>query len=199
MADEPMSGARERLWLSRLMLLAGATMVSGHIACAQPANSRPEDTTLPVSAPAGQGMLPALVSADWSRAQPSVVRTVVIVHDVLRDAEQALRMVQQAGARAEVAPDTMLVVAPRFGDEADVVAHRTTRRNSAMGNGQVAKRQFGARAGTDIIIQRHGCNSEPARGCNAVSRIATGRGGGTRRWCPVRFSAMPRSGRTRQH
>src|SRR4051812_26034847 len=109
-----MSGARERFWLLTLMLLAGATMVSGHIACAQPADSRPEDTTLPVSAPAGQGMLPALVSADWSRALPSVVRTVIIVHDVLRDAEQALRMVQQVGARAEVAPDTMLVVAPRF-------------------------------------------------------------------------------------
>jgi hypothetical protein len=118
-----MSGASQRLRSLTLALMAGALMVSGQIARAQPADSRPEETTLSVSAPEGQGILPALVSADWSRTLPSVVRAVVVVHDVLRDAEQAMRIMQQVGAKAEVAADTMLVVAPRFGDEADAVAH----------------------------------------------------------------------------
>ena len=109
-----------------LVLLASGLIGIG-TGRAQPADQQPvravAEGRLVVSTAAGRGTLPVALSADWSRALPSVTRVVIMVHGTLRNADAYLRLAEQARAAAQAPVETTLLVAPQFLADQDAEAH----------------------------------------------------------------------------
>lgn len=98
-----------------------ASLAVSAVAYAQQAGTKPDEAPLEMPFPVARGILPILVSSDWSKPLPTITRAVIVVHDVLRDAQQALRIVQQAEEVAGISATATLLIAPKFVDDADVV------------------------------------------------------------------------------
>ena len=76
------------------------------------------DGRFPVAGAAGEGLLPIVLSREWSRPLSGTSRAVVIVHGYSRNADDYFKSV------AALAPDEhTLVVAPQFLASEDAVAH----------------------------------------------------------------------------
>jgi pimeloyl-ACP methyl ester carboxylesterase len=82
------------------------------------------DTRLPVATPGGHGELPVFVSADWSRPQRSIIRAVIAVHGILRNADVYFHAAEQARDAAGASTETTLLIAPQFLNEVDARDHR---------------------------------------------------------------------------
>src|SRR4051794_13674418 len=119
-----------RLRRGRLMGRAGTLVLALWLGAAgiEPDASRPlpaiADGRLTGTRVAGQGALPILLSADWSRRQADVRRVLIFIPDASRDADLSLRLARAARyAGGEAAPGTMLVV-PQFLADRDLARHR---------------------------------------------------------------------------
>jgi pimeloyl-ACP methyl ester carboxylesterase len=66
------------------------------------------------------GMLPLYVSDDWSKAQPSITRAVLVLHGRLRNAGVYYRSAQAAQAAAGKAGKATIIIVPQFLAEVDV-------------------------------------------------------------------------------
>jgi hypothetical protein len=75
-----------------------------------------------VTTPAGSGVVPVYVSADWSHPLPGIRRVVIMVHGVGRNADSYFRSVLAASDAAGADPQTTLLIAPQFLADVDVAA-----------------------------------------------------------------------------
>jgi hypothetical protein len=75
-----------------------------------------------VTTPAGSGVVPVYVSADWSHPLPGIRRVVIMVHGVGRNADSYFRSVLAARDAAGADPQTTLLIAPQFLADVDVAA-----------------------------------------------------------------------------
>jgi pimeloyl-ACP methyl ester carboxylesterase len=66
------------------------------------------------------GMLPLYVTNDWSKAQPSITRAVVVLHGRLRNADVYYRSALAAQAAAGDAGKTTIMIVPQFLAEVDI-------------------------------------------------------------------------------
>jgi len=83
---------------------------------------RVADQSMTVRGPAGEGMLRLYLSRDWSRPLPEILRAVIVIHGVQRDAEGYYRSAQAALAASGQEAGTMLIV-PQFLIGRDIEAH----------------------------------------------------------------------------
>ena len=81
------------------------------------------DQRMEVRTPTGNGVLPLYVSRDWTKPQPDVTRVLIIIHGVLRNAEEYLRSAQRALAAADAARASLLI-APQFMSDRDVATQK---------------------------------------------------------------------------
>jgi pimeloyl-ACP methyl ester carboxylesterase len=70
-----------------------------------------------------QSALPLYVSADWSNPLPDIIRAVVVVHGVRRNADVYFRSAKKAQAAAGEAGKAAIMIAPQFLAEVDVDTH----------------------------------------------------------------------------
>lgn len=84
--------------------------------------TRVADQSMTVRGPAGEGVLRLYLSRDWSLPLPDVVRAVIVIHGVQRDAEGYYRSAQAALAGSGQAAGTMLIV-PHFLIRPDIETH----------------------------------------------------------------------------
>ena len=83
---------------------------------------------IPVVTANGKGILPVYLTldgqfADWSVAQPSVTRALILVHGLERNAEQNHRVGERAVRNAGSAGQGTLLIGPQFLSEVDAQAH----------------------------------------------------------------------------
>jgi pimeloyl-ACP methyl ester carboxylesterase len=72
----------------------------------------------------GAGVVPYLISLDWSKPQPQIARAVIIFHGKGRDVEGYYRTARAAADLAGAAARDTVFIAPQFLDEQDVGAHQ---------------------------------------------------------------------------
>ncbi len=78
---------------------------------------------LTIDAAEGSGVLPLYLSKSWSEALPSIVRAVVVVHGLARDADNYLASTVRAMEAAGMAGQGSLIVVPQFLADEDIAAH----------------------------------------------------------------------------
>lgn len=69
------------------------------------------------------GEVPLYLSADWSRPLPDIVRAVIVLHGLLRDADSYWKTAGQARAAAGAAGAGTLLIVPQFLAAPDIAAH----------------------------------------------------------------------------
>ncbi len=72
----------------------------------------------------GAAIFPIYVSADWANPRPEITRAIVVLHGVLRDADNYYRSALSAQAAAGEAGKSALMIAPQFLIESDVDAFK---------------------------------------------------------------------------
>lgn len=77
-------------------------------------------------------MLPLHVSSDWSKAQPSITRAVVVLHGRLRNADVYYRSALTAQAAAGDAGKATIMIVPQFLAEVDIEHWQWRSWSSAM-------------------------------------------------------------------
>jgi hypothetical protein len=79
------------------------------------------DQRLDLRSPEGRhATLPLYLSADWSRPRPDIVRAVISIHGLFRDADVTDRAARHALALAGTAGQGTLLVTPQFLDDVDL-------------------------------------------------------------------------------
>lgn len=81
-------------------------------------------TLLPVAYQGGTAVLPVFVSADWSKPQPDITRAVLILHGMLRNADDYFAAGMKARDAAGEAGHGALVVAPQFLANFDIAPNK---------------------------------------------------------------------------
>jgi len=76
-----------------------------------------------ISTAQGSGVVPFLISLDWSKPQPKISRAVIIFHGKGRDVEGYYRTLMEAADDAGSAGRETAFIAPQFLDEEDISAH----------------------------------------------------------------------------
>jgi hypothetical protein len=76
-----------------------------------------------ITTAAGTAVDPFMISLDWSRPHPQIIRAVVIFHGKGRDVKSDYRNAVDAAAGAGAAARETVIVAPQFLDEEDADAH----------------------------------------------------------------------------
>lgn len=116
-----------RPWLAALALLA---MTVGHatVASATPAQTERDQKPVKEIASAriavGSATFPLYLSADWSNPLPDITRAVLVLHGVLRNADDYFRAALSAQAAAGDVGKRTLMIAPQFLIEPDVEAFK---------------------------------------------------------------------------
>ncbi|VIO81529.1 alpha/beta hydrolase [Bradyrhizobium ivorense] len=115
-----------RTMLAALMLVA----IAAHAPVASAPDAQAERNRKPVKeiAPAriavGAAAFPVYLSTDWSNPLPDIARAVLVLHGVLRNADDYFRAALSAQAAAGEAGKTTLMIAPQFLIEPDVDAFK---------------------------------------------------------------------------
>ena len=116
-----------RAWLAALALLV---MTAAHAPIASATQAQTERDQKPVKEIAsgrvavGSATFPLYLSADWSNPLPEVTRAVLVLHGVLRNADDYFRAALSAQAAAGDAGEHALMIAPQFLIESDVEAFK---------------------------------------------------------------------------
>ncbi|UGX99744.1 alpha/beta hydrolase [Bradyrhizobium quebecense] len=114
-------------WLAALALLA---MTAAHAPIASATQTRIARDRKPVKEIAsgriavGSATFPVYLSADWSNPLPDVTRAVLVLHGVLRNADDYFRAALSAQAAAGDTGKSTLMIAPQFLIEPDVEAFK---------------------------------------------------------------------------
>jgi pimeloyl-ACP methyl ester carboxylesterase len=118
---------RSQAWLAALVILA-ATAVHAPFASATPAQTERDRKPVKEIATAriavGKATFPLYLSADWSNPLPDVTRAVLVLHGVLRNADDYFRGALSAQAAAGEIGKHTLMIAPQFLIEPDVDAFK---------------------------------------------------------------------------
>jgi hypothetical protein len=113
--------------LAGLWLLCGGLLLSGGAVARDDPPHRAAPAIVAerfeIATPAGPAQIPVSVSQDWSRPLARVMRAVIMVHGVTRDAELYARHVEQARAASGTLALTSLLIAPQFLTATDIDAH----------------------------------------------------------------------------
>ncbi|MCP1828741.1 pimeloyl-ACP methyl ester carboxylesterase [Bradyrhizobium sp. USDA 4532] len=116
-----------RAWLAAAALLVVA---AAHGPAASATQAQTERDRKPVKEIAnariavGKASFPLYLSADWSNPLPDVTRAVLVLHGVLRNADDYFRAALSAQAAAGDAGEHALMIAPQFLIESDVEAFK---------------------------------------------------------------------------
>lgn len=108
-----------RTWLAALTLLVATA--------AQAQSERFEKPVKEVASrrvAVGSATFPLYLSADWSSPLPDITRAVLVLHGVLRNADDYFRSALEAQAAAGDIGKSTLMIAPQFLTEADVDAFK---------------------------------------------------------------------------
>jgi hypothetical protein len=114
-------------WLAALLLLV---VTAAHAPVGSAADTEAERYREPVKkiAPAriavGKATFPLYVSADWSKPLPDITRAVLVLHGVLRNADDYYASAISAQAVTGAAGKSALMIAPQFLTEPDVEAFK---------------------------------------------------------------------------
>lgn len=118
---------RRQAWLVALTLLV-ATAALAPIASATPTQTERDRKPVKEIASAriavGKATFPLYLSADWSNPLPDVTRAVLVLHGVLRNADDYFRAALSAQAAAGETGKHTLMIAPQFLIEPDVDAFK---------------------------------------------------------------------------
>ncbi|WP_407167530.1 alpha/beta hydrolase [Bradyrhizobium sp. ORS 111] len=115
----------KRGWLVALTLLV---ITAAHAPAASAVDTGAERYRKPVKqigsarVAVGTATFPLYVSADWSKPLPDITRAVLVLHGVLRNADDYFRSALDAQAAAGETGKATLMIAPQFLTQADVDA-----------------------------------------------------------------------------
>ena len=114
-----------RGWLAALTLLV-VTVAHASVAAAADAERylKPVKEVANTRIAVGKATFPLYVSADWSRPLPDITRAVLVLHGVLRNADDYYASAISAQTAAGDAGKSALMIAPQFLTEPDVEAFK---------------------------------------------------------------------------
>ena len=114
---------QHRVWLAALTLLvATAGRAPAAPMTETERHERPVKEVAGARIAVGTATFPLYVSADWSHPLPGITRAVLVLHGVLRNADDYFRSALEAQAAAGDVGKSMLMIAPQFLSTPDVDA-----------------------------------------------------------------------------
>jgi hypothetical protein len=111
-----------REMIRRLAALCLALLLATPAFAARRAHD-PVATVAPERLAVAGGEVPLYLSADWSRPLPDIVRAVIVLHGLLRDADSYWKTAGAARAAAGAAGAGTLLIVPQFLAAPDIAAH----------------------------------------------------------------------------
>ena len=115
--------ARLAAWLLLVVMAVQAPIASAAKAQAE-RDHKPVKEIASARIAVGAATFPLYLSADWSSPLPDITRAVLVLHGVLRNADDYFRAALSAQAAAGEAGKSALMIAPQFLIEADIDAFK---------------------------------------------------------------------------